>query len=54
MVEVDHPHGDSTWPDTQEVIEQAWGHLPIADLRKMTHENAARLYRWPLPETCKP
>ena len=28
MVEVDYPHGDSTWPDTQAVIEQAWGHLP--------------------------
>ena len=28
MVEVDYPHGDSTWPDTQAVIERAWGHLP--------------------------
>ena len=28
MVEVDYPHGDSTWPDTQLVIEQAWGHIP--------------------------
>ncbi len=49
MVEVDYPHGDSTWPDTQEVIERCWGHLPVDDLRKLTHENAARLYRWPLP-----
>ena len=49
MVEVDYPHGDSTWPDTQAVIEGAWGHLPVEDLRKLTHENAARLYRWPLP-----
>ena len=23
MVEVDYPHGDSTWPDTQDVIESA-------------------------------
>ena len=28
MVEVDYPHGDSTWPDTQVVIERCWGHLP--------------------------
>lgn len=49
MVEVDYPHGDSTWPDTQEVIARAWGHLPVEDLRKLTHQNAARLYRWPLP-----
>ncbi len=54
MVEVDYPHGDSTWPDTQEVIRQAWGDLPVEDLRKMTHENAARLLRWPLPEECRP
>ncbi len=54
MVEVDYPHGDSTWPDTQDVIERAWGHLPVDDLRKLTHENAARLYRWPLPDEVRP
>ena len=50
MVEVDYPHGDSTWPDTQSVIERCWGHLPVEDLRKLTHQNAAGLYRWPLPD----
>jgi predicted TIM-barrel fold metal-dependent hydrolase len=50
MVEMDYPHGDSTWPDTQDVIERYWGHLPVEDLRKMTHLNAAELFRWPLPE----
>ena len=54
MVEVDYPHGDSTWPDTQEVIGRCWGHLPVGDLRKLTHENAAALYRWPLPDTVLP
>jgi predicted TIM-barrel fold metal-dependent hydrolase len=54
MVEVDYPHGDSTWPDTQDVIERCWGHLPVEELRKLTHENAARLYRWPLPATVVP
>ena len=49
MVEVDYPHGDSTWPDTQAVIQRCWGHLPVDELRKLTHENAAALYRWPLP-----
>ena len=24
------------------------------ELRKLTHENAARLYRWPLPDRCLP
>jgi predicted TIM-barrel fold metal-dependent hydrolase len=50
MVEVDYPHGDSTWPDTQSVIERCWGDLPVEELRKLTHENAAQLYRWPLPD----
>jgi len=54
MVEVDYPHGDSTWPDTQEVIQNCWGHLPVEDLRKMTHENAAALYRWSLPDNPLP
>ena len=54
MVEVDYPHGDSTWPDTQLVIEKAWGHIPPAELRAMCSENAARLYRHPLPEVVLP
>ncbi len=54
MLEVDYPHGDSTWPDTQDVVERLWGHLPVSDLRKLTHENAAALYRWPLPDTVLP
>lgn len=54
MVEVDYPHSDSTWPNTQAVLKKAWGHLPVEDLRKMTHLNAARLFRHPLPATCVP
>jgi hypothetical protein len=54
MVEVDYPHGDSTWPDTQAVIQQAWGHIPAAERRAMCCENAAALYRHPLPEVVLP
>ena len=54
MVEVDYPHGDSTWPDTQDILKSAWGHLPSDVLRKLCSENAARLYRHPLPETVLP
>jgi predicted TIM-barrel fold metal-dependent hydrolase len=54
LVEVDYPHGDSTWPDTQLVLEKAWGHLPADELRAMCCENAARLYRHPLPEMVLP
>ena len=54
MVEVDYPHGDSTWPDTQLFIEKTWGHLPAAELRAMCSGNAAALYRHPLPDVVLP
>jgi predicted TIM-barrel fold metal-dependent hydrolase len=54
LVEVDYPHGDSSWPDTQLVIEKAWGHIPSGELRAMCSENAAALYRHPLPEVVLP
>ena len=54
MVEVDYPHGDGTWPDTQAVIEKYWGHIPDAELRMMCSENAAKLYRHPLPPVVLP
>jgi predicted TIM-barrel fold metal-dependent hydrolase len=54
MVEVDYPHGDGTWPDTQLVIEKYWGDFPAAELRMMCSENAATLYRHPLPDVVLP
>jgi predicted TIM-barrel fold metal-dependent hydrolase len=54
MVEVDYPHGDGTWPDTQAVIEECWGHIPTDELRAMCSENAAALYRHPLPDLVLP
>ena len=54
MVEVDYPHGDGTWPDTQDVIEKYWGHIPDHELRLMCSENASRLYRHPLPAVVLP
>jgi predicted TIM-barrel fold metal-dependent hydrolase len=54
MVEVDYPHGDGTWPDTQAVIEKCWGHIPTRELRMMCCENAAALYRHPLPDVVLP
>ena len=54
MVEVDYPHGDGTWPDTQLVIADCWGHIPTDELRAMCSENAAALYRHPLPDPVLP
>ena len=54
MVESDYPHGDGTWPDTQLEIEKYWGHLPTDELRAICCENAAKLYRHPLPAVVLP
>ena len=49
LLEADYPHCDSTWPDTQAVIEREIGGLPPDDIRKITWENASTLYRHPVP-----
>jgi len=54
MIETDYPHGDGTWPDTQAVIAEAWGDLPDPEIRAMCCENAARLFRHPLPAIVRP
>ena len=53
--ETDYPHGDGTWPDTQAVIEKAYaGVLTDAEIAAITHENAARVFRHPLPPADSP
>ncbi len=54
LCESDYPHGDGTWPDTQRVLEDLLGELPAQEIRMMTHENASKLYRHPLPDVCVP
>lgn len=54
MVESDYPHADSSWPDTQEYLHRRLKNLPVEDVRKITHENAARLFRHPLPAALRP
>jgi predicted TIM-barrel fold metal-dependent hydrolase len=51
LLEEDYPHSDSLWPRTQAVIKQAIGGLPPDDVRKFTWENAATLYRHPVPQS---
>ena len=49
MVEVDYPHADSTWPHSRDVLERCIGHLDAETVAKVTHENAAALFRHPVP-----
>ncbi len=50
LLESDYPHQDGTWPDSQEVLFEQIGHLPAEEVRKITWENASRLFRFPVPE----
>ena len=40
----DFPHTDSTWPKSREVIAKDFAGVPDAVARKITFDNAARLY----------
>lgn len=49
-----YPQGDGTWPDTQKAIDRVLGALPVEEIRMITHENATKLYRFPLPAKIVP
>lgn len=49
MAECDYPHADSTWPDTQAVFASATADLLDKEKRAIAAQNAARLFRHPLP-----
>jgi predicted TIM-barrel fold metal-dependent hydrolase len=40
----DYPHTDSTFPNSQQAIDETLGTLPAADRRKIIATNCARLY----------
>jgi predicted TIM-barrel fold metal-dependent hydrolase len=48
MLEVDYPHSDSTWPDTQLVLGERFGalQLPEDTIAAITHRNAMDVFRW--------
>ena len=54
MFETDYPHGDGTWPHTQQLVAEVYGHLPVDELRAILCENAARVFRHPLPPVVLP
>jgi predicted TIM-barrel fold metal-dependent hydrolase len=48
-IESDYPHADSTWPDTQPNATKALTGIPDDVVRKVTWENASKLFRHPVP-----
>jgi len=49
LLEVDYPHGDGTWPDSQAHTARLLEGVTDDEVRRMTHLNAAQLFRHPLP-----
>lgn len=54
MIEVDYPHADSTWPDTQDFLADRLAALGVEEQRMVCCQNAAALFRHPLPEQVVP
>lgn len=44
MWATDYPHPDSTWPNSQQVLETHFGDVPLDEARLMIGGNVARLY----------
>ena len=55
MLETDYPHSDSTWPKSQSLLHTRFSDpaagLTPEDIRLVTHANAAKVFRHPLPAT---
>jgi len=50
LMEADYPHLDSSWPNTQEVVARQVSDLTADEVRMVTWENAATLFRHPVPQ----
>jgi hypothetical protein len=48
---VDYPHVDSTWPDVQPVLARQLAPLSPEAVRKVTYENASKLFNHPVPDS---
>jgi len=44
----DFPHAESTWPKSREFLDRIFAGTPEDVLRKVTSENAARLFGFKL------
>lgn len=49
MLEVDYPHSDTSWPNTQAAVDRNLQGFSPEEVRQVTYLNAARVYRHPIP-----
>ena len=54
LFETDYPHADSLWPTVQDTAVELFSGLTTEQIRKITHGNAAELFRHPLPDVPLP
>lgn len=54
LFETDYPHADSLWPRVQDTAVELLSGLPLETIRQITHGNAAKLFRHPLPSPTLP
>ncbi|HVX21015.1 MAG TPA: amidohydrolase family protein [Acidimicrobiales bacterium] len=50
LFETDYPHADSLWPGVQDAVAALLGGLPDEHVQRITHRNAAELFRHRLPD----
>ncbi|MFZ0664348.1 MAG: amidohydrolase family protein [Acidimicrobiales bacterium] len=50
LLEVDYPHLDSTWPNSQQMFAEQLSGVPADEVRLMAWENASKLFRHDVPE----
>ena len=42
----DYPHGESTWPRSQEFLDKYFAGVPENERARITHDNAARIFKF--------
>lgn len=49
MFETDYPHADTSWPRSQALLDGHVGKLPADEIRRISWQNAAELFRLDVP-----
>jgi predicted TIM-barrel fold metal-dependent hydrolase len=49
LLEVDYPHADSSWPNSQEKWRRQFEGIPEEEVRRMAWKNASELFKHPVP-----
>jgi predicted TIM-barrel fold metal-dependent hydrolase len=49
MFEVDYPHSDTNWPNSQEMLRRELEGVPADEVARLTWQNASELFRHPVP-----